>query len=193
MPVRFYIMPKVGDGQSPATAYRPKYADADSLQLGWRLAWTGLDYGRRPVYLIAADVASDQHALLSAAPDVVTFPADLSAAVGAAVATVQSRLRNYGLPGDWITETTTYRQVLSVTVRVFLIAQRLHGAFNLAVPVNNWQDGVGSIPSWPRIVEAAASLGAVGVIDEATPLRVALGTLAHRVGIAPVQFGGEAI
>lgn len=126
MAVRFYIVPKVGDGLTPNTAFEPKYI-ADMLDpLGPGL-WRARDYGMEPVFLVAANVTSQQHTTLSANVDVVTIPQNLDSQINlTALATVQQRLEDLRIPAGWVTTSHTYRDVIRITGKVMQFFGRFH-------------------------------------------------------------------
>lgn len=79
---RTYLVPRVGDGQSRASAYRAKYFCAHVPTCGgdFRVKWTGRPYGDEPLYLVTADLTDDQHAALMMNPDVVQLVASRATA-----------------------------------------------------------------------------------------------------------------
>src|ERR1041385_5856537 len=113
--MRYYVVPRVGDGLSTATAFRPKYTDVDSLRAGWNVGtWRGLDYGLENLCVIALDLSPADHADLAAQADVLAVPDPLTTTVTAgALATVKAKLEAANLPADWVTAGMTYRQVLA--------------------------------------------------------------------------------
>lgn len=116
MAVRFYFVPKAG-----ASPVKPKYIG----DLG--VTWASVDYGQEQTYLVGADVTTAQHNSISANADVTSVPANLDNQVGANLATVQAALENLKIPADWITSGMTYRQILSLIIKLFRILQRLLG------------------------------------------------------------------
>ena len=120
--VRFYIVPKIGDGLSPATTFRPKYI----VDLG--VPWSAMDYGRETTMLVGADVTGAQNTTISANLDVTAIPAGLDTNLSAgAVATVQNALENLKMPGTWVSTASTYREVVGTVARMCLLMQRFDG------------------------------------------------------------------
>lgn len=123
MVVRAYLVPRIGSGASPATAFRPAYIPAGTRY------WCML-YGQEPVYLVAADVTAAQHAAIAANSPVTVIPENLSQQVtNPTLTSVQSALSSWDIPGSWVTVGMTYRAVLRGVAAIFQIAQRLSGKF----------------------------------------------------------------
>lgn len=152
MAQRFYLVPKVGDGLTPFSAFRPKYTDPDDLGAGWNLAgrWQALDYGSEASFLMAADVTGAEHTSLSAQTDVLAVPPALDNNVSAiALATVRSKLEAANLPGSWVTTSHTYRQVLRTVRRAITLVQRYRGLHGLPL-----FDGVTLATQWNQLTQA---------------------------------------
>lgn len=119
MAVRAYLMPIIvtTNPVSGLETRAPKYTfeGIDS---------SGVDYGIRPVYLFFAEVTPAQHSSIVANADVSAFPANLDATTGANRQAVENALEGYGLPGAWVTTSTTYRAVLRVILGSCLIAKQ---------------------------------------------------------------------
>jgi len=117
--IRVYIVPAMGDGLTPATAWRPSYVPA-----GVRPYF--IPYGDELVYLLAVDVTPAEHAVIAAQVPVTVVPQDLSSTVTAqAEPTVQAELDSWGIPGQWVAQGMTYSTVLKGVAAVFQIANRL--------------------------------------------------------------------
>src|SRR5687768_14916725 len=71
-----------------------------------------VDQGIADVCLMAADMTAAQHTLLSSKTDVDAIPANLDNTIGAQLATVKTRMRAWNIPANWLTSTTTYRQLV---------------------------------------------------------------------------------
>jgi hypothetical protein len=145
--VRFYLVPKIGDGLTPNTGFRPKYV-ADlivdtstgnfysskqaaatagvSIAAMKPLVWEGQYYGLEPVYLVAADVTAAQHASIAANVDVIVIPQNLDNTISlTALSTVQQKLEDLHIPAGWVTTDHTYRDVLRVVRRAFQFFARM--------------------------------------------------------------------
>lgn len=196
MAIRFYLVPKIGDGLLITTAFRPKY-----FGVGEAFAATmthALDYGLEPVFLVRADVTNPQHNTIVANADVVGSPANLELTVNASLTTVQTRLSAKGIPAGWITSGMTYRAVLRWTARLFLLAQRLHGQTNgrplpSGITLNST---IGDLTVAQRnaLQTAAVSLGATdfSAITLATTLHDALKSIGDQIPIA-IQLNGTTL
>jgi len=125
--MRYYIVPKIGDGLTPITAFRPKYTDPGSLSPTWRVGlveasdgrYEALDYGFASWMLVALTLSAADDALLVAQPDVVALPTNLDLLVSlGALATVRAALEARGMPGTWVQTTHSYRQIAAFLVRL---------------------------------------------------------------------------
>jgi hypothetical protein len=124
--LRFYIVPKIGDGLTPMTSFRPKYiADLSGVQ------WGAMDYGRDDTFLVGANVTPAQHLTIDSNIDVISIPQNIDNEIGlTALDTVKARLESLRIPADWVTTNHTYRDVLRITGKGFSIMQRfgaMHG------------------------------------------------------------------
>lgn len=185
MAERAYIIPKIGTGVPRTDPFRPKYFD--TLGVPWRC----INYGREPVYIVFADLLPAVHTSLVANSDVTALPANLQQQIGAALATVQAKLEALNIPAQWVTATHTYADVLKKVHRVFSLAQRIHGKFNITLfPVAaNLDTLVSAIPAGRRqnLVDAATDFGlnTTGVTGAMT-LRQALMHLADQFPVADI-------
>lgn len=133
MAVRFYIVPKTGDGLTPDTAFSPKYVAEllDSTQPG---RWRVRDYGMEPVMLVGANVTPEEHATITNNVDVISIPQNLDATISlTALSTVQNRLEALRIPAAWVTTSNTYRDVLRVVYRVFSVFGRFWALYGKTV------------------------------------------------------------
>lgn len=111
-----YVVPIVGTGNGLKDGNRPKYFDGRKYQ--------ALFFGQQRIALVAADVSDEMDTALQSNTDVVRLPDNLDQQIGAALATVQSRLESRNIPADWITGTTTYRTVLKTVIGIFTFMNR---------------------------------------------------------------------
>lgn len=121
MALRFYLVPKAGDGLTPATAFRPMYV----ADLGVLCA--AMDYGLEDLMLVGADVTPAQHSAIAAHADVTAIPANLDAQIGGNLATVQAALEGWNLPAQWVTSGMTYRVVIGKVGRLLKFMERYRG------------------------------------------------------------------
>lgn len=188
MAIRFYIVPKIGDG-SDANPYGPAYVEGLSSR------WTGMDYGLEPVFLVCADVSPAQHTAITANADVISVPANLSNQIGASLAAAQAALESVNIPANWITSNMTWSTALRGVAIMFMILQRMNGRgfisrfFDSGITLNST---IGDLPQnvRTRLQEAAVSLGAnVSSINLSTTLRSALRTVGSQLTLR-VLLGG---
>jgi hypothetical protein len=119
---RFYIVPKIGDGLTPQSAFRPKYI----TELG--VPWGAMDYGREDTMLAGAQVTAAQHTALAANLDVIAIPSNLDSNISAAaLSTVQDRVESLKIPANWLTTNHTYRDVVRIVGKIFMLMQRFDG------------------------------------------------------------------
>ena len=122
MAIRFYIVPAIGDGLTPATVIRPRYIHGQGLVGRW------MPFGLDGSYLCGVDVTPAQHNTISSQPDVLTIPQNLDATIsGVALNAVKAGLESVKVPAEWVTTAMTYRQVLGFVGRVCLFLQRFRG------------------------------------------------------------------
>jgi hypothetical protein len=122
MALRFYVVNKIGDGLSPSTSFRPKYI----ADLG--VVYSAMDYGLEDTYLVGAHVTAAQHQGLAANLDVIAIPLNLDNQIGlTALSTVQTKLEGLRVPAGWVNENHTYRDVVRIVGKIFLMMQRFHG------------------------------------------------------------------
>lgn len=129
MAVHVYLVPKIGDGLTPFSAFRPKYTDPDSVQAGWNISgrWQAMDYGPENAFLLIADTTNAEHTALSSQVDVLAVPNFNSQVASLAVSTIQSKLESANLPAEWVNNTLTYRQVIRRVRRIITFMQRYFG------------------------------------------------------------------
>lgn len=194
--VRFYVVPRIGTGATPADAFRPKYSDPDALGAGYNVSpWSALDYGLENVFLFAATVDASEHALLNAQTDVLAIPSPISSTVSAlALNTVQTKLEAGNIPADWVTTAFTYQQVLSRVLRIVEFMQRFRGIFGRLFAGGATLDTrINQLPQNARqaLADAAASMGAdTSTILGTTLIRAALVIVADQLEPSGINFGG---
>ena len=119
--IRFYLVPKAGDGLTRETAFRPAYVS----DLG--VPYVAMDYGRENMMLAAVDVTPAQHTTLIAHADLTAIPANLDSTVNSNLATVQAKLDDMKIPSGWVQTTTTYRTIVGAVGRFCMLMQRFDG------------------------------------------------------------------
>jgi hypothetical protein len=194
--MRFYVVPKVGDGISIATAFRPKYTALNELGAGWNVGpFQAMDYGLENVYLLAVDLDASQHATLSAQADVLSVPSPITTTVTAgALNTVKTKLEAGNVPADWVTVGMTYQQVLSRVIRIVQFMQRFDRLFGRLFAGGMTLDtSINQIPAGARnnLRDAALSLGAItSGITGTTLVREGLVLVADQLFTEGIVFGG---
>lgn len=121
MSKRFYIVPKVGAGTHD-DPFGPKYVGTMGV------AWAAMDYGKEDSMLVGAEVTDPQHTTLAANLDVIPVPLALDSNVAsAALAAVKTRVSGVKVPTSHLTSANTYRDVIRLIGKCFLLAQRFDG------------------------------------------------------------------
>lgn len=198
MPVRVYLVPKIGDGLSPTSAFRPKYSDRDSLGAGWNISgrWQGYDYGSESSFLLIANTTAEEHTTLNAQTDVLTVP-DLDSQISAiAVNVVQSKLEAVNIPAGWVSTALTYRRAWKIVRKIITYMQKYNELYNESAFTGglNLNTRVNQIPAArrQRLATAAQALGlSTAAITGTTTIRQALKIFADQM--ADMILMGEAL
>jgi len=110
----------LGAGRIPKyLKYKPHNPD------GLVFAWGLMDYGFIDVGLLAGEVDQTIHDTLSGYADVYSFPDDLDSAI--TDPTIDAFLEGIDIPADWLTPSTTYRQLMRSMAGMFQFNQRYGG------------------------------------------------------------------
>jgi hypothetical protein len=127
--VTFALVPKVGNGLTPATAFRPKYTDPGALGENLDLVgWSMMDYGLESVVLMRVVTTSAQRTALQSQIDTLVVPNNLDSQISAlALTNLSNKLESVNLPAHWISAGMTYRQILRGFRRVITFMQRWRG------------------------------------------------------------------
>lgn len=90
--------------------------------------WAAMDYGFVPYMLIyASDISQSDHDALILNSDVYAFPDNLDAPVTDPI--IDTFFESINLPTDWLTPSTTYRELLHNTAGMFQFNQRYAGIY----------------------------------------------------------------
>lgn len=189
MAIRYYLVPKIGDGNSISTAFRPKYIESMGLR------WSAMDYGIEPIFLVSAEVNPQQHNDIISNPDVLSIPASFDSQIDPAILTaVKNKLEGIRVPGSWLSETNTWRDALRVLVRVFRLNQKFLGLnagtlFSGGVTLDTKLNQL-TAQQRQKMLQTAQALGVdtTGIVASMT-VREALKTIADL--IPPGSFNGE--
>lgn len=189
MALRFYVVPKTGDGQTPATGFRPKYI----ADLG--VSYSAMDYGLEDTFLVGVNVTGAQHTTLAANLDVIAIPLALDDQIGlTALSTVKNRLESLNVPSDWVQQTHTYRDVIRIVGKLFQFMQRFHARqvrrfFESGITLDTRVNQL-TAPQRNALTDAASSLNLdTSVVTNTMPLRQALRLLIQQ--LPSFQLAGE--
>jgi len=146
------------------------------------------------VYLVAADVTTQQHNALAAHTDVTTIPANIDGNISAgALTAVKAALEALRIPGNWVTTSHTYRQVLRMVAGLFQFSKRhfkLHSKI-LIPTANNMDQTWGDLPLLVR-QELQATADSFGYdysgVTGSTTIRTILKSLADQWGDQPIDM-----
>jgi len=189
MSIRFYLTPLIQAGKGR----EPKYFYA-MTGLWWQL----MPMGAESTALIVADVTPEQHAELSGYSDVTSIPADIDQTISSgALSEVRSALEGLNIPGNWVTTSDTYRQVMRTVAQFFQFIQRLNGItptklFTGRTLSTKWSD----IPSGMRsnLQSAAESMGMdYSFVIGTTTVREILHAFADQWGDKPIYIAGVSL
>jgi len=126
---RFYLVPVEQFG-----IYRgPEYFDwrFDQNPPSIMSQWSAMDYGFFPyMLLLAKDITQEDHDTLILHADVYVFPENLDAPV--ADPNVDIFFEAINIPTNWLTPSTTYRELLRNTAGMFQFNQR-YGGISMAM------------------------------------------------------------
>lgn len=193
MAIRIYLVPKIGTGFG-SDPFRPAYISNGGIAGNWQ----AIDYGKEAWMLVAADVTPAEHNAITANSDATAIPANLDQQIGAALATVQSKLELANLPADWVTSAMTYRTLLKWTIRILLLMQRFCGFDEAAArffATVTLDSTVGDLTAAvrQRLNTVAQSFGLdTSSITLATTIRAALRILGQQMTFA-VTVDGESV
>lgn len=199
MPVRFYIVPNSRD-------FIPAPDDPNvgtwELRSKYFKDMVGLRPSRRPFGLegfdlVACDVSSLDHGLISGNADVLSFPESLDASPGAGARNqTATALEARGIPAGWIQAGMTWRQILRIVYRIVttvknlnggaeLIGRLFEGGRTLATQFQDLPQGVRQ-----RLIAYAQSKGwDTSGLSNASPLRQILKFLADQDTATPRMRG----
>lgn len=132
MAIRYYLTPAEVVDLGGGTIYRgPKYfqwrfcIECNVVPISGEAAF--IDYGLMPTFLVCANVSSADHTFLAGLVDVTDVPLNIDAFVTqAALIQVQEALEGLKIPGNWVTTSHTYRQVLRAVAGLFQFAGKYH-------------------------------------------------------------------
>lgn len=120
--LRFYLVPV----ETVGAARGPLYFRWRFNPSGIDCRWNFMDYGFVPYGLVCAhDITQTDRDQLVLNPDVYEFPEILDAPV--ADVNVDVFFESINIPADWLTPSTTYRELLRNTAGMFQFNQRFAG------------------------------------------------------------------
>lgn len=206
MTIRLYVLPM--ERNVALDSRGPKYLawsrDPDPSDNVGEDDWRVLGYGLYDWGIAAVEATATVHGLLAAKADVQAIPANLDNTVGAANRdTVRAFLESVALPGNWVQNGTTWREVVRTVCGMILFGQRYDGIRQAASPgapafgsqiEGNLNVQWGNIPQGIRdaVLETAQSFGYdTSGLTDTTLVRAILKNLADAWGDQPVFFGLE--
>ena len=121
---RFYLIPIDVVPQGNGVARGPKYLKS-RFATGIDCPWGGMDYGFTNYMLVVADMAQVDHDAIILNSDVFLFPVDLDTPVDDP--TVDVFFDDINIPADWLTPSTSWRELLRQLAGMFQFNQRYGG------------------------------------------------------------------
>jgi len=119
--LRFYLIPV-----ETINGWRgPKYFNWIMNTDGIVCQWGAMDYGFLPTMLLLADILQTDHDALILNTDVYSFPESLDDPISDP--TIDAFFEGLHIPTDWLTPSTTYRELLRQTAGMFQFNQRYSG------------------------------------------------------------------
>jgi len=183
---RIYLTPIEGTGLTRQDAKKPKYFSAyrgqpvmDNSQIIW--------YGLLMVAMVdCPNMDQATHDALTANPDVIAFPENLTNAVGANVATVQAGLDSFSIPSSWVNSATTYQEIMTRLYKLFDFANSFHYWFGQKVMRYLWDSGtrINQLPGdLLADIQAAADVRGIDTTGIAANMTIkeAIGLLSQRI------------
>lgn len=206
MSIRLYVLPM--ERNTEMNSRGPRYLawsrDPDPSDNVGETAWSWLPYGLRDWAIAAVEASATVHTALAAKADVQQIPANLDSTVGQANRdAARAFLEDAALPGQWIQNGTTWREVVRTVAGFIQFAQRYDGIRQAAEPgapalgnqlAGNLSQQWGNLPAGIRsaVLEAGASFGYdMSFIVDTTLVRAILKSLADLWGDKPFHFGLE--
>ena len=189
MAFRLYIVPEQSIILQGEPARFPKYFSP--------FPWNGFYYGFQPIYLVASDLAPADDAAIVANADVFAFPFNLTPTVGGGnVQAARNALEAALIPAQWVSGTTTWRQVARMVAGMFQFMQRLWALLGDVVLIDSSTKLNVQFSSLPAnvqaaILQAAADLGySTANIQANTQVRAILQDMGAQWGTKEFHFGG---
>lgn len=152
MTIRWYLLPIETIGNARGPKYMRRRVNPDGIDATRAI----VDYGLMPWCIMWADVTPAQHAELISHADVrhIVAHSNIDNAIGSAAPTVRSVLEAGDIPGTWVQSTDTWRQVLRGIFGMFLLAQRVHGRYNVTL----LPDGYTLDTTWAELPQGAKAI-----------------------------------
>src|SRR5262245_48648332 len=124
----FFLTPRIGDGLTPQTAFRPKYCNTGDLGAGNDLVgWSAWNITHTDFFVVRVTLSAAQRTALQGMSDTRVVPANLDSTIGGALANVQNVLEAINLPADWLTSGHTWREFLQGLSKLVRFRQRFWG------------------------------------------------------------------
>lgn len=159
-----YLTGAQGDGTA-GDPRRPKYVES------FTVPWSAMDFGTAPVFLVWAVLPPAIEDTLTPNSDFFRVPGDLDVKLtDAQVTAIQARVEPLGIPGDWVDNGRTWRQVIRGVASIFIFAQRAQVNISQANLDQTFSQLSAAVRT--RMTDAAADLElSTAGITGATPVR----------------------
>ena len=122
----YFIVPRIGDGISRETGFKPEFLSGDS-RIPSR---SSMNLGLSPHFLTRALITETLRDSIAALADVIAFPLDIDSSILLSeIVKLQSDLEAIGIPADWVTTINSYKDVIKFIAKYAQILQRTDGLF----------------------------------------------------------------
>jgi len=122
---RYYLTSVVGSGTPGVDPRRPKhFVGENRMPLIEARELSMLGYGRSPVMLVVAETTDEEHAAISAQPDVWAHPIDLDQPIGSDLPAIRAHLEAVHIPAHWLDASHSHKTLLQWLTKLFAVHQR---------------------------------------------------------------------
>lgn len=193
--IRFYLLPIERNAEGDARG--PKYFTwgDDPNPPGIDCKWSMKDYGSLDMAILAADITQANHDTLILNSDVYAFPTNLDANM---VLADRQAFNTYaearGIPADWLTQNTTFRECAKITTAMMLYNQRVCAILGYpadpyaGLTLNTQYRNIAN-PLHDALPQAANGLGYAWNVANNDQVRKILKLMADQWGTAVIYFG----
>jgi hypothetical protein len=194
MTIRFYILPinRIENRRGPKYF---AWGIGPNKVAGIECLWSMKDYGSIDMAILAADIADADHDALVLNNDVYAYPENLDVAMGlVARQAFNTYAEAHGIPADWITNTTLYRECAKITTGMMLYFQRVASILGyptdpfVGLTLNTQYRNIPN-PMHDAMLQASNDLGYTWEVGNNDQIRKIFKMMADQWGSQPIYFG----